>query len=251
MEKLVAPKYTGEERVRKLRSMLKLSNDSIFYSVVTILAYVFFRNEYWFPSMVGGCGSCEKIYKDYPNWPDNTRYKLEIYFMLQLGVHFFSLFEMVVIKRKTELKFYEIVLHHSVAVSLILFSCMSNQITSGAMTLIIHDASDILMAFTRFYVETAGASKLFSNISAASMTIVWIWMRIIAFPYCILANVYMNRPTEKDDWNMISFEYNYLLAMAIVLYGMHLFWTFFIIKISLKSIGKKSIENIHDKKEKM
>lgn len=125
--------------------------------------------------------------------------------MMQLGVHIFSLFEMVVIKRKTELKFYEIVLHHSVAVSLILFSCMSNQITSGAMVLIVHDASDILMAFTRFYVETAGASKLFSNISAALMTIVWIWMRIITFPFCLLANVYMNRPTEKDDWNMISF----------------------------------------------
>ena len=128
---------------------------------------------------------------------------------------------------------------------------MSNQITSGAMTLIVHDASDILMAFTRYYIETEKASKLLSNISAFSMIAVWIWMRIIAFPSCILAQVYMNRPTVNDDWSMISFEYNYLLSMAFVLYGMHLFWTFFIIKIMLKSSGKKSIENIHDKKTKV
>ena len=49
---------------------------------------------------------------------------------------------------------------------------------------------------------------------------------------------------------MISFEYNYILVMAIVLYGMHLFWTFLIIKIGLKSIGRKSWDNVHDKKIK-
>ena len=170
--------------------------------------------------------------------------------MIQLGIHFFSLFEMVIIKRKTELKFYEYVLHHSVAASLILFSTMSNQITAGAMTLIIHDASDIFMAFTRFYIETAWAKKTASNISFLLMTIIWIWMRILVFPFCLLANVYMNRPTDKDDYKMISFEYNYLLSMAFVLYGMHLFWTFFILKIGLKSIGKKGYDNVHDKKSK-
>ena len=69
MEKIVHPKYEGEERVRKLNSMLKLSNDAIFYTFVTILAYFLFRNEYWFPTMAGGCGACDKSYQDYPNWP--------------------------------------------------------------------------------------------------------------------------------------------------------------------------------------
>ena len=43
MERIVHSRYIGEERVRKLRSMLKLSNDSIFYSIITILAYFLFR----------------------------------------------------------------------------------------------------------------------------------------------------------------------------------------------------------------
>lgn len=69
IEALVHHKYEGEERTHKLRFMLKLSFDSIFYTFCTIMAYVLFRNDYWFPSMVGGCGSCSQLYKEFPNWP--------------------------------------------------------------------------------------------------------------------------------------------------------------------------------------
>ena len=41
------------------------------------------------------------------------------------------------------------------------------------------------------------------------------------------------------------------LFMAIVLYGMHLFWTFFIIKLGLRFAKGKKITNVHeDNKEK-
>jgi hypothetical protein len=46
--------------------------------------------------------------------------------MIQLGVHIFSVFEMIVIKRGKERKYYEYLLHHCVAASLILFSMMCN-----------------------------------------------------------------------------------------------------------------------------
>lgn len=45
---------------------------------------------------------------------------------------------------------------------------------------------------------------------------------------------------------MISFEYSYLLIMAFVLYGMHLFWTYFLIKLGLRSATGKNFKNIHD-----
>jgi ceramide synthetase len=125
--------------------------------------------------------------------------------MIQLGVHLFSLFEMVVIKRKSERKFYEFVLHHTVAASLILFSTMSNQIAAGAMILIVHDASDILMAFGRFFIETKYNSTIGALLFYVTELLIWIWLRIIVFPLCLLANVYDNRPTPTDPWSMISF----------------------------------------------
>lgn len=77
-----------------------------------------------------------------------------MFYALQLGVHIFSVFEMVVIKRKNELKYYEQLLHHILAASLIAFSAMANEILIGVMVLFTHDASDIFMAFGRTYVET-------------------------------------------------------------------------------------------------
>lgn len=56
MESIVHSKYVGEERIYKTMVVKKLSFDSVFYSATTILAYVLFREEYWFPSIVGGKG---------------------------------------------------------------------------------------------------------------------------------------------------------------------------------------------------
>lgn len=91
-----------------------------------------------------------------------------------------------------------------------------------------------------------------ANICYLLTTLTWIWMRIIVYPFCLLAQVYANKPAPNDLWAMISFEYGYLLTMAFVLEGMHLFWTFFILKVGIKSLSSKhkNIENIHDKKVK-
>lgn len=70
---IVHPKYEGEMRERKTKYVLKLSYDCMFYSFTTIVSYLFFREEYWFPAVVGGCGDCSKLYKDYPNWPQQKR----------------------------------------------------------------------------------------------------------------------------------------------------------------------------------
>ena len=82
------------------------------------------------------------------------------------------------------------------------------------------------------------------------MTSVWIYLRIIVFPFCLLANVYANKPTPQDEWYMISFEYGYLLFMAFILYGMHIFWTYFLIKLGVRSAQGKKIKNIHDEASK-
>lgn len=120
------------------------------------------------------------------------------------------------------------------------------------MILIIHDASDIFLAFMRFYCETKGAKDIISSITYIFLLFTWVYMRVVVYPFCLLSNVFTNRPTPSDDWYIISFEYNYLLNMAFVLYGMHLFWTYLIIKSGMKKIGgkKKQWDNIHDKKVK-
>lgn len=170
-----------------------------------------------------------------------------MYFLFQLGVHAFSVFEMVVIKRQTEKKFHEYLLHHFIAASLILFSIMSNQMIAGAMILIVHDMSDILMAGCRAFLETIYETKTINAIGYIALLSVWIFCRILVFPFCLLSNVYVNAPLPTDEWFMISFEYKYLVYMAFVLYIMHLYWTFFLMKVGVHTLIKKKMINVHEK----
>jgi hypothetical protein len=160
-------------------------------------------------------------------------------------VHAFSVFEMAVIKRKTERKFHEYLLHHFIAVSLILFSLMSNQMVAGAMVLLVHDMSDVLMAGCRAFLETKYETKTNNIIGYLSLLIVWIFCRIIVFPFCLLANVYVNAPVPTDEWYMISFEYKYLVYMAFVLYLMHMYWTYFLMKVGINTLMKNKMVNVH------
>ena len=54
IEKVLNPNYNAETREKKIMFMQKLSYDTIFYSTSTAVAYLSFREEYWFPASVGG-----------------------------------------------------------------------------------------------------------------------------------------------------------------------------------------------------
>lgn len=103
---------------------------------------------------------------------------------------------MMVIKRKTERKFYEYLLHHCLAVTLMLFSMMSNQITLGAMILVVHDMSDIMIALGRALVESKlKYSMTVAAVFYAAMTLIWIYLRLFIYPFCFLAGKLANIPT--------------------------------------------------------
>jgi len=82
---------------------------------------------------------------------------------------------------------------------------------------------------------------------AGSTLLIWIYMRLTVFPWCLLKNVYDNQPTEKDSWNIVYNAYMYLLVMACVLFGMHIYWTFYLLKSAYKSITNRDVLNEHEK----
>ena len=113
------------------------------------------------------------------------------------------------------------------------------------MILIVHDMSDILMAGARGYIETKYETKFRSGVAYLSLLLAWVFCRIFVFPFCLLANVWVNVPLPTDEWYMINFEYKYLLTMACVLYVMHLYWTFYLMKVGVNSLVSKKIINVH------
>lgn len=90
-------------------------------------------------------------------------------------------------------------MHHTVASSLILFSMTCNQIAAGVMVLIVHDASDIFLASARFYFEAHfKKSNIVTGVIVVAMFVFWIYFRLVVFPFCLLANVYINKPLPTD-----------------------------------------------------
>jgi len=57
ISKILNPFFDLETKKNKTQFMLKLSYDTIFYSIATICFYLTFKEEHWSPTTVGGCGS--------------------------------------------------------------------------------------------------------------------------------------------------------------------------------------------------
>ncbi len=137
--------------------------------------------------MMGGEGECKLIYREFPDWPSQAvAPKIEIFYMVQLGIHFFSMIEIVTIRRKTDRKYYEFLLHHFMATTLILFSLLTNNVAVGTIILFLHNFSDVTAAFVRALVETKFNSILVDAIFWVLAVINWSYMRTIVFPFCVI-----------------------------------------------------------------
>ena len=194
---IVHPKYhvNDGERLYRAQAILKLTFDLIFYSCTTFAAFLLFKDKYWFPKQLGGAGSADEIFREYPDYPsDSDPFILETYYMVQLGVYAFKIIESFAIRRKTYRKVYEFLLHHFIAETLIVFSVMSNLLPVGIVILFLHDCCDMTADMVRIYVETkfrkTSISVLLFILGAGN----WFYMRLIVFPLYPLKALYDNIP---------------------------------------------------------
>lgn len=76
------------------------------------------------------------------------------------------------------------------------------------MILIVHDASDVVMSFSRFYYSAHIPSikqTVVQVLMAILLVFSWIYMRLVVFPFCLLSNVYINNPLPTDEWYIIKY----------------------------------------------
>ena len=71
-------------------------------------------------------------------------------------------------------------------------------------------------------------------------------MRILVFPLCIIRETVMLNAPETSSSGHIYYAHKLLAVKLIVLYGMHLYWTYQIVKSVVISIRKKKAYNAHE-----
>jgi len=238
-------KYTSDEdrSQRALKGAIWVSN-IIYYSFSSILSVYLFKDAFFFPTYLGGSAQCGDIYKYTPYVPE-IPYAV-LFYQIQFGWHFHTLIDHVVYKWRDP-KFWEMFLHHSVAVFLIFFSYLSNQVPVGILVLVTHDPSDIGLCGSRYYNDLKGKSKSILAGIYLSFVLSWMYLRLFVFPKCVVGQSFVSLWNYPKD-SMYS-VYLYMIFMMSALVILHIYWFTYIMRILMGLVTTKKEYNLYDKKK--
>ncbi|CAD8188384.1 unnamed protein product [Paramecium octaurelia] len=244
VERQLDSKYIGADRQIRVQKIVKWIYDTVYYSSATLFAFFTFRDEKWFPKEFGGSNFKETLY-DFPNIPENPW--VPIYYMVQASSHVHALLLLMVYGTKIELKYWEYLLHHSLAVSLLYFSTMYNCESIGIVVLILHDISDIFLALGRAYADL-GKTKILVYLGFSSIQVSWLYTRVYVFPIKIY-DCLVNHPQFLPYWEQTKHAYYNQIGLMVLLFGMHIYWTIFMVKVGLGIFSSGRYKNIYDNRE--
>jgi len=238
-----------EERDERAKKYCKWVGSVVYYTLSTVIAFILFRDQFFFPVILGGDAQCSDIFFSYPNVPHIPYAKL--YYMAQFGNHLHTLLEHIIVKFR-EPKFYEMFLHHGMSVFLIFYSYLTNTVPIGILVLVTHDPSDVLLDLSRAYNDYKDHKKQFVAAIYASFVLSWLYFRLFAFPGCIVSaawEFYIALDYSQPTLIILRGLLAYQAMMLTALVGLHLYWFIFIVKIALNVCGKKKDVNIYDTKK--
>lgn len=163
------------------------------------------------------------------NYPHQTvSWDIRLYYVFQLSCYWSMLFSQFVdVKRKD---FLEMFIHHLTTILLIIFSYTCNLIRGGSLVLIIHDFSDVFMEAAKIfkYIKwQRGCDTCFGL-----FFIVWTVTRLMIFPGYLIKNFWLTAPNFMPMFP----AYNALKYLVVVLFLLHIMWTYFILKILKRAL---------------
>lgn len=144
--------------------------------------------------------------------------------------------------------------HHFLTFFMLEFSFLIKYYRIGALVLLLHDISDILLEFTKIniYLKMRGntlhrINAILSDVFFFIFTISWAWFRLYWYPLKLLhganwcAYIY-----HKDRQPMMYLFFN---VMLIFLQLLHIYWFWIIIRLVYKIISGQMEDGVEDTRE--
>lgn len=166
-------------------------------------------------------------------------YTLQIGFYLQ-AVPFLMFIE---VRRKDWMESFA---HHVVTLGLLYYSFYANFTRSGMMVMLIHDVSDI-------FLEAAKLSRYAGRQSAATawfatFALSWVILRVFVFPRMVVLNCL------RDPVELVAIPYDIdpqphysaFGTMFMLLYFLHLYWTYLILQVIWKQISVGEASDVRE-----
>jgi ceramide synthetase len=176
---------------------------------------------------------------DYPHHPveDEIRW----YYIIQLTYYWFLTFSQIYgDSTKKRKDFWQMLLHHVAAISLICFSGVLNMVRCGMLTLVLHDTADALLEIAKM-CKYAGWQKTCDTMFVL-FTITWMITRLYIYPKYVLYTAVV----ESAEILGIPPVYYIMNFFMILLQILHVIWTVYL----LKAVGKVFKSNGHVKDER-
>ena len=236
---------SDQERVsRATKSSVWLSS-TIYYAFTSVLAYALFHDSWFFPTSLGGSAQCSAIYRNILYVP-NIPYAV-LFYQIQFGWHLHNLLEHIILKWN-EPKYWEILLHHGVAVFLIFFSYLSNQVAVGILVLATHDPCDVGLYSSRLYNDVKSKKFVVLALLYFGFFFSWIYFRLWVFPTCVVGQAFIALWSYPVD--MMYPVYTYMIFMMSALVILHLYWFVFIVRIAVGLFESSKDYNLYDVSKK-
>uniref|UniRef100_A0A0R3RUV4 TLC domain-containing protein n=1 Tax=Elaeophora elaphi TaxID=1147741 RepID=A0A0R3RUV4_9BILA len=148
--------------------------------------------------------------------------------------------------------FIQMTVHHVITILLLLLSFVMNMVRIGTLILFSHDMADVFLELGKL-CRYAGWKTVLTCVFVAFM-VVWIVTRLIYFPFFIIRSILFDAPVliQADyRWENIRqppIVPRLFAVMLLSLLILHIYWTFIIMKIALKSV-KGNIDDIREESD--
>lgn len=172
-------------------------------------------------------------------------FKVTLFYLIEIGFYIQAIpFLMFVEVRRKD--WMESFAHHIVTLGLMYYSWYANFTRPGVMVMLLHDISDIFLEaakLARYAERETLALGLF-----VAFAISWVILRVLIFPIVIVAR------TLVDPVVMIAIPYNInpqphysvFSTMFLLLYFLHLYWTYLIFKVIVKQLRTGSTSDVRE-----
>ncbi|ODN01980.1 Ceramide synthase hyl-1 [Orchesella cincta] len=144
------------------------------------------------------------------------------------------------VKRKD---FWEMLIHHVITIVLMGLAWTHNLFKLGMLTLLLHDCSDV-------FIESAKMANYSKRDNLATgifvvFTMVWVVTRLIIFPGKIMKSC-----LESPHFLALpSAPRNIITGLIIFLLCLHLFWTYFIVKVAKAALSSEKTKDARSSSE--
>lgn len=207
-----------------------------FYGGLFIWGFITLKDDPSFFWLVGGSGHMDNSVRDYP-YLVRSNPDLESYMLASTGYYIKVTIQHMFGPRRND--YVELALHHFLAFYLLTWCFLSNNWEHGVIIVWLHYANDALVAFFRIMVDLIkpiGIAAYVANI------LVWIYLRLIAFPY-VIYKMWTAGGAFGDSTN------RYVCVLLSCLVMLHIHWVILLINILLKFNKDGSTEDTVNKIE--